>query len=97
VPGEYNVLWPRREAGTGCCRPQHWQETVVGTSPDLIHPNSHPSLQCPVFRYDEEEWATLIADPASNWSRAETDYLIDMVETFDQRFIVIADRWDVSS
>jgi DNA methyltransferase 1-associated protein 1 len=50
-----------------------------------------------VFRYDEEEWATLIADPASNWSRAETDYLIDMVETFDQRFIVIADRWDVSS
>lgn len=51
--------------------------------------------QCPVYRYDEEEWNTLIADPASNWSRSETDYLLSMVEQFDQRFIVIADRWEV--
>jgi hypothetical protein len=49
-----------------------------------------------VFRYDEEEWSSLIADAASSWSRAETDYLLAMVEQFDQRFIVIADRWDVS-
>lgn len=50
--------------------------------------------KCPVYRYDEEEWNALIADPASNWIRAETDYLLDMVEQFDQRFIVIADRWE---
>jgi hypothetical protein len=49
-----------------------------------------------VFRYDDEEWASLVADPASSWSRPETDYLLDMVERFDQRFVVIADRWDVS-
>lgn len=49
-----------------------------------------------MYRYDEEEWLNLIADPAGSWTRAETDYLMDMVEAFDQRFIVIADRWDVS-
>ena len=56
-----------------------------------------PSPQCPVYRYDEEEWASLINEPGSSWTRAETDYLINMVEQFDQRFIVIADRWDVSA
>jgi len=51
-------------------------------------------LQMPVFRYDEEEWEHLVeADPG--WSRAETDYLLDMCERFELRFLVIADRYEV--
>ena len=48
----------------------------------------------PVFMYDDEEWENLIeADPG--WSRAETDYLLDMAARFDLRFLVIADRYQV--
>ena len=53
-------------------------------------------LQMPVFRYDEEEWEHLVeADPG--WSRAETDYLLDMCERFELRFLVIADRYEVGA
>ena len=52
--------------------------------------------QMPVFRYDEEEWEHLIeANPG--WSRAETDYLLDMCERFELRFLVIADRYEVAA
>lgn len=48
----------------------------------------------PVFLYDDEEWESLIeADPG--WSRAETDYLLDLCRRFDLRFLVIADRYQV--
>ena len=52
--------------------------------------------QMPVFRYDEEEWEHLVeAEPG--WSRAETDYLLDMCERFELRFLVIADRYEVGA
>ena len=48
----------------------------------------------PVFAYDDEEWESLIdADPG--WSRAESDYLLDLCRRFDLRFLVIADRYEV--
>lgn len=47
-----------------------------------------------VHRYNEEEWNNVIAkDPA--WSREETDYLLDLCEALDLRFLVIADRYEV--
>ncbi|GBF95675.1 hypothetical protein Rsub_08657 [Raphidocelis subcapitata] len=58
------------------------------------YPFAKYNKKCPVYRYDEEEWASLIVNPESNWSREETDHLLGMVEQFDQRFIVIADRWE---
>jgi hypothetical protein len=48
----------------------------------------------PVFRYDDEEWENLI-EAHPGWSRAETDYLLDMCERFELRFLVIADRYEV--
>lgn len=61
-----------------------------------LHELPSPVLQMPVFRYDEEEWEHLIeADPG--WSRAETDYLLDMCERFELRFLVIADRYEVGA
>ncbi len=47
----------------------------------------------PALRYDDEEWGALVApDPA--WSRAETDYLLDLVERLDARWLAVADRYD---
>lgn len=48
----------------------------------------------PVFAYDAEEWEALI-EPDPGWSRAETDYLLDLCRRFDLRFLVIADRYQV--
>lgn len=50
-----------------------------------------------VYRYDPEEWESLLREDsaAAGWSREESDYLLDMVERYDLRFIVVADHYDV--
>jgi hypothetical protein len=48
-----------------------------------------------VYRYDEEEWAALIAPTSGDWSRGETDYLLDLASQLDLRWVVIADRYHV--
>ena len=45
-----------------------------------------------VFHYTTEEYTQYLTD--SDWTRDETDYLIDMCEMYDLRFIVIADRYE---
>ena len=45
-------------------------------------------------RYNDEEWSNLIAaDP--EWTREETDYLLDLCEALALKFFVIADRYNV--
>jgi len=48
-----------------------------------------------VYRYDDEEWQNVVARDA-DWDRAETDYLLSLSEQYDLRFLVIADRYEVS-
>lgn len=43
-------------------------------------------------RYTDEEYAARLQ--SDEWSRQETDYLMDLVEEFDLRWVVIADRYD---
>lgn len=43
-------------------------------------------------RYTVEEYAQFLQDPA--WTKAETDYLFDLVERYDMRWPVVADRFD---
>ncbi|WFD41903.1 swr complex subunit [Malassezia psittaci] len=45
-----------------------------------------------VFHYSTEEYNQYLRD--DDWSREETDYLIEMCESYDLRFIVIADRFE---
>ena len=45
-----------------------------------------------VFHYSTEEYNQYLRD--DDWSKEETDYLIEMCETYDLRFIVIADRYE---
>ena len=49
-----------------------------------------------VLRYDDEEWRHLLSrDPG--WSREETDYLLDLAQQLDLRWLVIADRYEVGA
>ncbi|PLN75478.1 DNA methyltransferase 1-associated protein DMAP1 [Aspergillus taichungensis] len=43
-------------------------------------------------RYTDEEYNRHLKN--DDWSRAETDYLMDLVEEYDLRWVVIADRYD---
>mmetsp|Transcript_26226 Transcript_26226/g.67449 ORF Transcript_26226/g.67449 Transcript_26226/m.67449 type:complete len:327 (-) Transcript_26226:546-1526(-) len=43
--------------------------------------------------YTDEEYNNLLAAMDPRWSRAETDYLMDLCVQFDLRFNVIADRY----
>lgn len=52
-------------------------------------------MQVQVWKYFDEEYETLIRPVSGDWSREETDYLLDMCERFDLRFIVIADKYEV--
>ncbi len=54
---------------------------------------SCPQVQ--LLKYNDEEYDHLIRPDSGDWSRAETDYLMELCERFDLRFIVIADRYEV--
>lgn len=43
-------------------------------------------------QYSDEEYNKLLK--SDDWSREETDYLMDLVSEFDLRWVVIADRYD---
>ncbi len=51
--------------------------------------------QIQLLKYNDEEYEHLINPDSKDWSRHETDYLMDLCERFDLRFIVIHDRYDV--
>jgi hypothetical protein len=57
-------------------------------------------LQVQIYRYDGEEWLNVISRDntlvSMGWTKEETDYLLDMLEQYDLRFMVVADRYDVS-
>ena len=42
--------------------------------------------------YTEMEYTQHLTSP--EWSREETDHLMDLASRFDLRFIIMADRWD---
>lgn len=51
-------------------------------------------LQMLIHRYNSEEWENVIAkDP--DWTREETDYLLDLCSQFCLKFHAIADRYEV--
>ncbi|KAL1960202.1 hypothetical protein VTO42DRAFT_8745 [Malbranchea cinnamomea] len=48
-------------------------------------------VQCPK-RYTDEQYDKLLQ--SDDWSREETDYLMDLAGEYDLRWVVIADRYD---
>jgi hypothetical protein len=65
----------------------------------VVHLCECPQVQ--IYRYDGEEWLNVISRDNAlvqmGWTKEETDYLLDMLEQFDLRFVVVADRYNVSS
>lgn len=53
-----------------------------------------PASQPPIPRYNDEEYKSLIKKEAG-WSREETDYLLELAERYELRFVIIADRYEV--
>ena len=49
--------------------------------------------------YTDEEYTKVVESldtGADNWTRKETDHLLELAERFDLRFVVIADRWQMA-
>ena len=68
---------------------------------DLWHPCKVTRRSSPahldqerVLRYNDEEWEQIVTQEPS-WSREESDYLLDLAEQLDLRWLVIADRYEV--
>ncbi|RMZ75035.1 hypothetical protein DV737_g5509, partial [Chaetothyriales sp. CBS 132003] len=55
-------------------------------------PSSKWNVKVPVDRYTDAQYADNFK--SDDWSKEETDYLIQLCEDFDLRWILIADRYD---
>jgi len=52
------------------------------------------SKKVPMARYTEQEYQQFFLKNAEQWTRQETDYLLDECERFDCKFVVVHDRWN---
>lgn len=74
----------------------HWTRGVQTTSTERAYRFEAFNKHADVISYSEEEYATYLEKP--NWTKNDTDRLVNLCRDFDLRFIVVHDRWsDVSS
>ena len=78
---------------------RHWvkyyKDATTGkvTPADAEYPFAKYNKPPKIFKYNDDEWINLLSeDPA--WSRQETDYLLEIIERLDMRWLAIADRYD---
>lgn len=72
----------------------HWRRMTDPNEPpkEYIFAKYNAKIDSHVPKYDEKEYNQfLICD---QWTKEETDYLMEMCIRLDLRFIVIHDRWD---
>ncbi|WFD30324.1 swr complex subunit [Malassezia sp. CBS 17886] len=81
-------------AGDGGLILHHWKPLDVGADAgDELDATWMPfNTASQVFHYSSEEYIQYLRD--DEWTREETDYLLELCETYDLRFIVIADRYE---
>lgn len=77
----------------------HWVKcyTNTATNTKIIpsekeYPFAKYNTHAKVLRYNDEEWKSLI-EADEDWTKEETDYLLDLIEMLDMRWFVIADRY----
>lgn len=101
--GQITFCWrsftpPGREDGLEL---NHWvkcyKDAITGaiTPADKEYPFAKYNKPTKILKYDNEEWAALIAEDP-NWTREESDYLLDLVQRMDMRWVAIADRYNFS-
>ncbi|KAK0555832.1 swr complex subunit [Tilletia horrida] len=89
------------EAGVTAEKEAQVQEEPMYESAKRLRPKKVPETEYSfaqfnttsgVYSYSNEEYAAYLKD--DNWSKEETDYLIDLCHAYDLRFIVIHDRYE---
>lgn len=70
---------------------KHWQRVDAAPS-DYPFAKYNSRIDSHIPKYNDSEYNTFLL--CDQWTKEETDYLMQMCSRFDLRFIVIHDRWD---
>lgn len=70
---------------------QTTEETQQTTQPSYMFAKYNIKAQVPK-RYTDEQYQRHLQ--SHDWTREETDYLLDLAEEYDLRWVIIADRYD---
>ncbi|KAF8195705.1 hypothetical protein K438DRAFT_1906372 [Mycena galopus ATCC 62051] len=77
-------------ARTDSLQLNHW--TKASADPDAEYPFAKYNVQRPTYTYSEDEYTRHLEDP--EWTKEETDYLLNIVTEYDTRWYVIYDRYE---
>ncbi|KAG1664324.1 hypothetical protein FOA52_011638 [Chlamydomonas sp. UWO 241] len=47
-----------------------------------------------MYRYTDDEYERLLAGDSAGWTKEESDYLMDLCDRFDLKFVVVQDRYE---
>ncbi|XP_041022151.1 SWR1-complex protein 4 isoform X1 [Juglans microcarpa x Juglans regia] len=72
----------------------HWVRIVNGVPPTGDYSFAKYNKSVDIVKYTDEEYEKYLTDPM--WTKEETDQLFELCQSFDLRFIVIADRFPSS-
>ncbi|MEW5306645.1 MAG: hypothetical protein WDW36_009098 [Sanguina aurantia] len=95
----YQYLAFRNSARTDDLRLKHWIKTYREPNGNLQDQEDSEyhfakfNTKVHMYKYDDEEYKSLIQADSAGWTRNETDYLFHLCELFDLRFPIIADRY----
>lgn len=83
----------------------HWAPARSSTAPDSVSPEDADidtkytyaefNTNSGVYSYSNDEYIQHLRD--DDWTKEETDYLMDLCAAYDLRFVVIHDRYDWAS
>ncbi|KAI0089333.1 hypothetical protein BDY19DRAFT_945299 [Irpex rosettiformis] len=92
--GGGRVKWEWRSFKNGArndpLRLSHWVK--ASTDPEAEYKFAVYNVQPNSYTYSQEEYTRWLGD--KEWSKEETDYLFDLVRSYDARFYVVADRYE---
>uniref|UniRef100_A0A7S0I0Q2 dAMP1 SANT/Myb-like domain-containing protein n=1 Tax=Hanusia phi TaxID=3032 RepID=A0A7S0I0Q2_9CRYP len=71
---------------------RHWQRKGMNQEE---YPFAKFNKKAAILKYNEEEYARYLT--VSDWTKQETDELFKLAERFDLNFIVVSDRWNLST
>ncbi|CDH56814.1 dna methyltransferase 1 associated protein 1 [Lichtheimia corymbifera JMRC:FSU:9682] len=70
---------------------QHWIKAANANK--STYPFAYTEKPSAVIEYTDEEYEKYLADIDPEWSKEETDYLMDLCRKYNMRFIIITDRY----
>ncbi|KAF7352641.1 SWR1-complex protein 4 [Mycena venus] len=69
---------------------RHWIK--ASADPEAEYPFAKYNVQRPTYTYSQDEYTRHLED--SEWTKEETDYLMNIVHEYDTRWYIIHDRYD---